>query len=97
LNGIEELIDWPGLAEDDRRVAERILREVESAETAGMLSRDLLGDAFGVAAWAIEAAPGTEPNEQRVALLADERLRFVISRSWWDEPEPVRVEQPVYA
>ena len=36
-------------------------------------------DAFGVAHWSIGVPLGEEPTPQRLALLPDKRLRFVIA------------------
>lgn len=63
---------------DLRRGAQRLARDVEAAEARGLIRRDLLADAFGVAQWAIGISAGAPVPPERLALLPDERLRFVV-------------------
>ena len=58
--------------------AQLLARDVRAAEASGGLQKDLIADAFGVAHWSIAVPIGEQPAPQRLALLADERLRFVI-------------------
>ena len=63
---------------DALRGAQLLSRQVSAAEASGDLHKDLVADAFGVAHWSIAVAIGEQPSPDRLALLADERLRFVI-------------------
>jgi hypothetical protein len=58
--------------------AQLLSRHVEGAESEGVLHRVLLADAFGMAAWSIGIPPDSEAPPERLALLADPRLRFVL-------------------
>jgi len=66
------------LRADLLRGAQRLMRDVEAAEASGRLRRDLIADAFGVAQWAIGVPPGKPVPPERLAMLADDRLRFVV-------------------
>jgi hypothetical protein len=63
---------------DLRRGAQRLARDLEAASAAGVLRRDLLADAFGVASYAIAVPPGEEVTWSRLMMLADVRLRFIV-------------------
>jgi hypothetical protein len=83
---INEALGYSDLAdavEEERRRealdgARLLLRDVEAARANELLHEGLLGDAFGIAAWAIGVRPGEEAVPERLALLADLRLRFVL-------------------
>jgi hypothetical protein len=63
---------------DLRAGSQRLLRDLERAEADGRLRRDLLADAFGVAQYAIGIPAGEEVPLERLVLLADSRLRFIV-------------------
>lgn len=81
-------VGWEVLdeAEEQRRRAEALVgaqllaRGLQEARASETLRPELLADAFGVACWAIgvRAGRGEIVSEERLALLADLRLRFVI-------------------
>jgi hypothetical protein len=81
-------VGWEVLddAEEQRRRDEALLgaqmlaRALQGATARGSLRPELLADAFGVACWAIgvRAGRGEIVSEERLSLLADIRLRFVI-------------------
>jgi hypothetical protein len=49
--------------------------QLEAAQDRGVLNPELLADAFGVATWAIGAAPDEEPTARQLSYLADPFLR----------------------
>jgi hypothetical protein len=58
--------------------AQRLARDVRAAEGAGTIRKPVLADAFGVAQWAIGVPAGQQVPPARLAMLPDERLRFVV-------------------
>jgi hypothetical protein len=58
--------------------AQRLARDIEAARAGGALRPDLLADAFGVSQWAIGIPAGEQVPPERLAMLPDERLRFVV-------------------
>lgn len=58
--------------------ARELARHAEEAQAHRRLKPSLLADAFGVAAASIRLAPGETPSPERLALLPDRRLRFVV-------------------
>jgi hypothetical protein len=60
--------------------AKLFVAQIDLAEQQGRLDRELLADAFGVAAWSIGAEPGREPDVGRLSHLADARMRLVVGR-----------------
>lgn len=58
--------------------AQRLARDAQAAQARDVLREDLLADAFGVAAWSIGVKPGEDPGPERLAMISDERLRFVL-------------------
>ena len=63
---------------DLRAGSQRLLRDLEQADAEARLKRDLLADAFGVAQSAIGVPPGEEVPLDRLLLLEDSRLRFIV-------------------
>jgi hypothetical protein len=55
-----------------------VASQVSDAEDRGELNRDLFADALGVASWAINVAVGEQPRAERLALINDPRVTFVI-------------------
>jgi hypothetical protein len=64
--------------EETKRGAQLLIRQVEEARAEERLREDLLADAFGVAAWSIGVKPGATVAPERLALLGDVRLRFIV-------------------
>lgn len=60
--------------------AQLLHSQIEDADERGVLDRELLADAFGVAAWSIGADPGQEPRVHQLNHLADPRLRLAVGR-----------------
>ncbi len=58
--------------------AQQLARDIEAAQAAGTLRSDLLADAFGVAQWATGVPAGEPVPPERLAMLPDARLRFVV-------------------
>jgi hypothetical protein len=82
---INEITDYSGhLEEEEERReealqgAQQLIRHVELARAEERLREDLLADAFGVAAWSIGVKPGDRVPAERLALLGDLRLRFIV-------------------
>ena len=81
LGSVEQMAHEEDLSLHERQIASRLTREIQTARELGTLQEELLADAFGVAAWAIVAEPGAVVDRARTALLADERLRFVLDHA----------------
>ncbi|HET7486173.1 MAG TPA: hypothetical protein VFJ64_12460 [Solirubrobacterales bacterium] len=78
--GYTEVVDE---VEEERRRealngARRLLRDVDAARANEIFRPDLLADAFGLASWAIGVPPGSVVPLERLVLLDDLRLRFVL-------------------
>jgi hypothetical protein len=58
--------------------AQRLARDIDAAAAAGRIRPDLLADAFGVAQWAIGVRAGEAVPPERLAMLPDQRLRFMV-------------------
>ena len=63
---------------DLRGGAQRLVRDLQAAEAAGRVRHDLIADAFGVAQYAVGIPAGEEVPLERLAMLSDPRLRFII-------------------
>jgi hypothetical protein len=63
-----------------RDTARRFVAQIDAADAEGRFDRELLADAFGVAAWSIGAGPAEEPTVGQLSHLADARLRLAIGR-----------------
>lgn len=81
--------------EETLQIARRFFDELAAAVDARRLDLELLGDAFGVAAWAIDAPMGQAPHPARVTMLADDRVRYVIMNFPYGEP-PTSTTQMAY-
>jgi len=71
----------PTVIDELEKTGVEVSREVQRAEKARVLDRELVADALGVASWAIGAKPqlgGTELAVDQVALIGDERVRFLV-------------------
>jgi hypothetical protein len=66
------------LRADFRRAAQRLTRDIEAANAGQRLREGLVADAFGVAQWAIGVPAGTPAPQERLGMLRDERLRFIV-------------------
>jgi len=64
--------------EEAMQGAQLLIRNVETARAKERLREDLLADAFGVASWSIGVQPGATVTPERLALLGDVRLRFIV-------------------
>jgi hypothetical protein len=53
-------------------------KQVSDAKSREELDRDLFADALGVASWAINVPVGAQPAPDRLALLSDTRITFVV-------------------
>ncbi len=63
------------------RTSVEVIRELREAQRSGRLDLGLLADALGVASWAINAPVGETISADAIALIPDERLRFLL-RAW---------------
>ena len=52
--------------------------QVREAKRTGHLKPELMADALGVASWAINTEVGFQPKPDRLAMLADARMMFVV-------------------
>ena len=55
-----------------------LAEQVSDARRAKRLKPELIADALGVASWAINVDVGTQPSADRLGLLTDERIIFVV-------------------
>jgi hypothetical protein len=66
------------LRADFRDGAQRLTRDIAAARARSVFRVDVLADAFGVAQWAIGVRAGDPAPPDRLAMLPDSRLRFVV-------------------
>lgn len=66
------------LRSDLRGGAQRLARDLEWASARELLRPGLIADAFGVAQWAIGVRAGEQVPPERLWMLPDQRLRFIV-------------------
>jgi hypothetical protein len=75
--GYEDEVEQ-ALRSDLRGGAQRLARDLEWASARDLLRPGLIADAFGVAQWATGVRAGQQVPPERLWMLPDQRLRFIV-------------------